>query len=102
MFKMIAVYKVPADVNAFQDWYQGHTELVKKVPHVKEVRMNKITGGPRGTSDLHAVVEVCFDNKDDFKAAMGSPENMACGKDAFTNYKDIVSVHFAEEVVTKF
>ncbi len=102
MFKMIAVYKVPADVNAFGDWYKGHTELVSKVPHVKEVRMNKVTGGPRGASDLHAIVEVCFATKDDFKAAMGSPENMACGKDAFTNYKDIVSVHFAEEIVTKF
>jgi uncharacterized protein (TIGR02118 family) len=102
MFKMIAVYKVPADVNAFGDWYKGHTELVKKVPHVKEVRNNKITGTPRGASDLHMIVEVCFANKEDFKVAMSSPENMACGKDAFTNHKDIVSVHFAEEEVMAF
>lgn len=102
MFKMIAVYKVPADVNGFNDWFQGHAELVKKVPHVKEVRMNKVTGGPRGASDLHLITEVCFDNKDNFKEAMMSPENMACGKDAFTNHKDIVSVHFATEEVIKF
>ena len=102
MFKMIAVYKVPADVNAFGDWYKGHTELVKKVPLVQEVRYNKITGTPRGASDIHAIVEVCFATQDDFKTAMSSPENMACGKDAFTNYKDIVSVHFAEENVLKF
>lgn len=102
MYKMIAIYKMPADVNSFNDWYKGHTELVKKVPHIKEVRVNKITGGPRGASDLHLIAEVCFANKDDFKAAMTSPENMACGKDAFTNHKDIVSVHFAEEEVMKF
>lgn len=102
MFKMIAIYKVPTDVNAFSDWMKGHTELVRKVPHVKEVRMNKVTGTPRGASDLHLVVEVCFANKEDFKTAMGSPENMACGKDAFSNYKDIVSVHFAEEEVVRF
>ncbi len=102
MFKMIAIYKMPADVNAFGDWMKGHAELVKKVPHVKEVRMNKITGTPRGASDLHLVVEVCFSNKDEFKTAMSSSENMACGKDAFTNHKDIVSVHFAEEEVIKF
>lgn len=102
MFKMIAIYKVPTDLNAFGDWYKGHTELVKKVPHVKEVRYNQVTGTPRGASDLHVIVEVCFANKDDFKTAMSSPENMACGKDAFSNYKEFVSVHFAEESVMKF
>ena len=99
---MIAIYKSPADVNAFADWMKGHAELVKKVPHVKEVRMNKVTGTPRGPSDLHLIVEVCFNNKEEFKTAMSSPENMACGKDAFSNHKDIVSVHFAEEEVMKF
>lgn len=102
MFKMIAVYKTPADVNAFGDWFKGHSELVRKVPHVKEVRMNKVSGGPRGASDIHLIVEVCFATKEEFKTAMASPENMTCGKDAFTNYKDIVSVHFAEEEVVKF
>ncbi len=99
---MIAVYKTPTDVNAFNDWFKGHTELVRKVPHVKEVHLNKVSGDPRGASDIHLIVEVCFATKDDFKTAMASPENMACGKDAFTNYKDIVSVHFAEEEVVKF
>lgn len=101
MFKMIAIYKVPADVNAFGDWYKGHMEIANKVPLVKEIRVSKITGGPRGTSDLHLVTELCFTTKEDFKTAMGSPENMAAGKDAFSNYKDIVSVHFAEEETFK-
>lgn len=101
MFKMTAIYKVPSDVNAFADWYAGHTELAKKVPLTKEIRISKITGGPRGASDLHLITELLFATKEDFKTAMGSPENMACGKDAFTNYKDIVSVHFAEEETIK-
>ena len=101
MYKMIAIYKMPADVNAFGDWYKGHAEMAKKVPHVKEFRFTKVTGGPRGASDLHFIAELCFDSKEDFKAAMGSPENMAAGKDAFANYKDIISVHFAEEEVLK-
>lgn len=101
MYKMIAIYKMPADVNAFNDWYKGHTELAKKVPLVKEFRFSKITGGPRGASDLFFMAELCFASKEDFKTAMSSPENMAAGKDAFSNYKDIVSVHFAEEEVIK-
>lgn len=101
MYKMIAIYKMPADVNSFNDWYKGHAEIAKKVPHVKEFRFTKVTGGPRGASDLHFIAELCFDSKEDFKAAMSSPENMAAGKDAFTNYKDILSVHFAEEEILK-
>ena len=101
MFKMTAIYKMPADVNAFADWYASHTELAKKVPLTKEMRVSKITGGPRVASDLHRITELLFASKEDFKTAMSSDENMACGKDAFTNYKDIVSVHFAEEEVIK-
>ena len=101
MFKMIAVYKVPTDVNAFNDWFKAHNEIAKKVPLVKEFRYTKVTGGPRGSSDLQLLVELCFATKEDFKTAMASPENMAAGKDAFSNYKDIVSVHFAEEEVIK-
>ena len=101
MFKMIAIYKVPTDVNAFNDWYKNHTEIAKKVPLVKEFRFTKVTGGPRGASDLQLIAELCFASEADFKTAMNSPENMAAGKDAFTNYKDILSVHFAHEEVVK-
>jgi uncharacterized protein (TIGR02118 family) len=101
MYKMIAIYKTPADASAFDQWYKNHTEIAKKVPNVKEFRFSKVTGGPRGPSDLHFIAEFVFDSKEDFKAAMQSPENMAAGKDAFTNYKDIVSVHFAEEEIIR-
>ena len=40
MFKMTAIYKMPADVNAFADWYASHTELAKKVPLTKEIRVS--------------------------------------------------------------
>ncbi len=99
MYKMIAIYKTPSDLEAFDKWLTNHKEIAMKVPLVKEFRFTKITGGPRGASDLHVISELVFKTKEDFKTAMGSPENMASGKDAFTNYKDIISVHFAEEEV---
>ena len=101
MYEMIAIYKNPASVESFEEWYKGHTEIAKKVPLVKEFRFTKITGGPRGESDLHFIAELCFASKEDFKTAMSSPENMAAGKDAFSNYKEILSVHFAEETTLK-
>ena len=101
MYKMTAIYKTPADTQVFEQWYKNHMEIAKKVPLVKEFRFSKITGGPRGTSDLHLITELVFASKEDFKTAMSSPENMAAGKDAFTNYKDIVSVHFSEEEIVR-
>lgn len=101
MYKMIAIYKQPADKTSFDAWYESHKEIAKKVPNVKEFRFNKVTGGPRGESDLYLIAELVFASKEDFKTAMQSPENMAAGKDAFTNAKDIISVHFATEEVLK-
>lgn len=101
MFKMTAIYKVPADTNAFNEWYKTHTEIAKKVPLTKEIRITRISGGPRGPSDLHLIAELLFASKEDFNTAMASPENMAAGKDAFTNYKDIISIHFSEEEVIR-
>lgn len=97
MYKMIAIYKTPSDPNAFDDWYKGHFEMIKKVPFIKEIRMSKITGSPKGESDLRLIAELLFESKNDFNAAMKSPENMALGKDAFSHYKDILSVHFGVE-----
>lgn len=101
MYKMIAIYKQPTDKAAFDSWYEAHKEIAKKVPKVQEFRFNKITGGPRGESDLYLVAELVFASKEDFKTAMSSPENMAAGKDAFTNAKDLISVHFATEEVVR-
>lgn len=101
MYKMIAIYKTPADIGSFDQWFQNHEEIAKEVPLVQEFRFSRITGGPRGASDLHFIAELVFASKEDFKTAMSSPQNMTAGKDAFTNYKDIVSVHFAEEKTIK-
>ena len=98
MYKLIAIYKQPENMDSFESHYQEvHAPLAKKIPGLKEIRLNRMTGTPRGESDLHLIAELCFETKDDFKAAMKSEENMACGKDLMNFAKGIVSVYFAEE-----
>ena len=98
MYKLIAIYKKPQDMEKFESHYKdNHTPLVRKVPGLKEIRLNRVTGTPGGESDLHLIAELCFETKDDFKAAMKSEENMAAGKDLMKFAGDIVSVHFAKE-----
>lgn len=101
MNKLIAIYKIPNDIDAFEKHYnEVHAPLAAKVPGLKELRINKITGTPRGASDLHLIAEMVFENKEAFKTAMKSDENMAAGKDLMSFAKEIVSIHFAEEVVS--
>lgn len=102
MFKLIAIYKIPNEKDAFEKHYnEVHAPLAAKVPFLKELRMNKVFGTPRGASDIHLIAEMLFQNKEDFQKAMGSSENMACGKDVMSFAKDIVSIHFAEEIIQK-
>ncbi|EQC43967.1 EthD family reductase [Bacteriovorax sp. Seq25_V] len=102
MYKLIAIYKIPNDIDAFEKHYnEVHGPLAAKVPGLVELRVNKIQGTPAGASNLHIIAEMVFKNKDDFKVAMKSEENAAAGKDLMSFAKDIVSIHFAEEVVTK-
>jgi len=98
MYKMVAIFKVPNDVESFDKYYQEiHTPLTKKVPGIKEFRVSKVFGTPRGKSDIHLIADIVFASKEDFKAAMGSPEMMNSGKDTINFAKDLISVHFAEE-----
>lgn len=100
MYKLIATYKVPQDIEAFEKHYQEvHTPLVKKVPGVKEIRVNRVFAAPMGKPSLHLVAEVVFADKETFNNAMKSPENMASGKDAMKFAGELVSVHFAKEEV---
>ncbi len=102
MYKLIAIYKIPNDIDAFDKHYNEiHAPLAAKVPGLVELRVNKIHGTPAGASNLHIIAEMVFNNKEDFKTAMKSEENAAAGKDLMSFAKDIVSIHFAEEIVSK-
>ena len=98
MYKLIAIYKIPNDKDAFEKHYQEvHTPLSLKVPQMKEFRISRVFGTPAGASNLHLIAEMCFEDKNSFKSAMKTKEAMDSGKDLLNFAKDIVSVHFAEE-----
>ena len=98
MYKLVAIYKVPKNVAAFDEHYRNvHTPLVKKIPGLRNLVVNKVTGAPGGKSHLHLIAELCFETKEDFDRAMKSEENKKAGKDLMGFAGDIVSIHFAQE-----
>ena len=98
MHKLIAIYRRPGDVEAFEAHYRDvHMPLVRKLPGLREGRLNRVTGAPGGRSGLHLVAELCFGSRGDLEAAMASRENREAGKDLMSFAGDLVEVHFAEE-----
>lgn len=97
MVKLIALYKKPADVKAFDDYYANtHLPLANKIPGLKKVELSRVTGSPAGESDYHLMAELYFDDMESLKAGMSSAEGKAAGKDVMSFAKEIVYMMFAE------
>jgi uncharacterized protein (TIGR02118 family) len=97
MIKLIALYKKPADVEAFEQHYANvHLKLVEKIPGLRKTEWTRITASPTGEAPYYMMYEMYFDNMDAYKAAMRSEENKAAGKDLMSFAKDLVTLMVAE------
>jgi len=97
MIKLIALYRKPADVEAFEEHYANvHVPLVEKIPGLRKTELSRITGAPRGEAPFYLMYEMYFDDMDAYNRAMASDENKAAGKDLMSFAKDIVMMMIAD------
>lgn len=97
MVKLIALYKKPADVAAFDKHYnEVHTPLARKMPGLRKIEVARCYGSPGGEPKFYLVAEMYFDNKDALMAALSSPEGKAAGKDVMSFAGDLIHMMFAE------
>ena len=83
MARLVAIYKKPADVEAFNKHYFGtHIPLAKKMPGFRKY---EVSSGPISTltepSDIHLIGAVYFDDLEAMQKAFASPEGRACAAD---------------------
>lgn len=83
MAKLVAIYKKPADVQAFERRYFGtHIPLAKKMPGFRNY---EVSHGPvsvlAGPSDVYLIGTVYFDDLQAMNHAFASPEGRACAAD---------------------
>ena len=83
MAKLVAIYKTPADIDAFEKHYfQIHIPLVKKMPGFKGYEVSKqpisVVAGP---NDVFLIATVFFDDLESLQKAFASPEGRACAAD---------------------
>ena len=84
MHKLLVTYTRPDDIDAFERHFgRIHAPLVRKIPGLKKLVINRITGNVLGgPPSLYLIVGLQFGPKEDYEAAMRSDENAAAGKDA--------------------
>lgn len=83
MAKLVAVYKTPTNIEAFEKhYYETHIPLAKKMPGFKRYDVSKrpvsVVAGP---DDVFLVGTVYFDDMEALQKAFASPEGRACAAD---------------------
>src|SRR5450759_3173692 len=97
MVKLIALYKKPEEVEAFEQHYtQIHIPLVEKIPGIRKTEWSRIIAAPMGEAPYYMLYEMCFNNMDAYKVAMKSEENKAAGKDLMSFAKEVVTLMVAD------
>ncbi len=99
MVKLVALYRKPADVEAFdRAYFETHIPLVNKIPGLQRVEVNRITGAPRGEPDFYLIAELYFSDKVAMDQGLSSPENQEAGKNLMSFARGLVTFMYAEEV----
>ena len=94
--KMIALYKRPADEEAFRArYFPGHLDLVKTMPGLQRVEVSR---GMGRDAPYWMVTAMTFENRDALMAAANSPEAAAVLSDVQEFATDIVTVMLADQI----
>ena len=95
--RIIAVYRKPEDPEAFDAHYNDvHIPLAQKMPGLRKVEVLRAGKALIGDDDNYIVTVMHFDDADAVKAAAGSDEGMAAGKDAYKLSGGTVRLFVAE------
>lgn len=99
MVKMIALYKHPEDLDAFNDHYFGtHLELNGKTPGLLRTEVSKFFDLRGGETEHYLMCEMYFESLDTLKASFKTPESKEAGADLQSFAGGLVTFSFAEVV----
>jgi uncharacterized protein (TIGR02118 family) len=97
MVKLVALYKKPANVDAFEQHYaQVHIRLVEKIPGIRKTEWTRFLASPQGEAPYYMMYEMYFDNMEAYQSAMKSEENKIAGQDLLSFARDSVTLMVAE------
>ena len=82
MPRLIALYNVPEDPDAFDAHYRDtHSPIVANYPNLRDVRLTKPVGVAGRDAPFHLMAEMFFDTAADLDGALMSEAGAASAKD---------------------
>ena len=84
MAKVFAMYKHPADAEAFDRYYyRTHVPIAKRIPGLKgyEVTRGRVSSIDGSATPYHLIAVLTFDSRAAIDAALGTPEGQATAAD---------------------
>ncbi|NKQ34683.1 MAG: EthD family reductase [Chloroflexi bacterium] len=94
--KLVALYKKPADPEAFEKrYFEGHAPLMEQVPGLREMKITRFKKTLAGDG-FYMMAEMDFGDKETFNTAMQSKEMAAAGKDVNEFAAGILTLMIAE------
>jgi uncharacterized protein (TIGR02118 family) len=95
--KLVALYKKPADVDAFEKHYNEiHAPLARKMPGLQKLEVSHMIGAPAGEPKFYMMAELYFEDKATMFTALNSDEGKAAAKDVMGFAGDIIHMMFAK------
>ncbi len=97
MVKLIALYRRPEDVDAFErHYFNVHLPLVRAIPGLQKIEITHITGSPIGEPKYHLMADMYFESPDAMNAANASPEGKAAARDMLSFAPELVTIIFGD------
>jgi uncharacterized protein (TIGR02118 family) len=83
MAQMVVIYRTPKNIEAFnRHYFEIHVPLAKKIPGLRKYEVSDgPISTPLGTSNVHLIGTLHFDNLAAIEKAFASPEGQAAGAD---------------------
>lgn len=83
MARMVVIYRTPKDVEAFdRRYFKIHVPLAKTIPGLRKYEVSDgPIATPVGTSDVHRIGTLHFDDLAAIQKAFASPEGQAAAAD---------------------
>src|SRR5262245_18873301 len=84
MFKVVAAWSHPKDVDGFEKHYLGtHAPLAKAVPELRRIVLTRTSVGLEGAQPaFHRIAEMAFDTEEALTRSSHSPQWKALREDA--------------------
>ena len=100
MPRLIALYNVPEDPEAFDAHYRDvHTPIVRRYPNMRGLRLTWPDGVGGRPAPFHLLAEMSFDSRAELDAALASDAGRESGRDLRNFAGAGVSLFIADDAI---